>query len=147
MAGREPPMSNKADYDLPEGAKPLKTWSFLSHKKRRPSEYEVVSTHLFSTRDHPGRPWAFGKNQPLNVWYRENLQETPLQHDSWEDFRDPDEITYRAYNIIQDGQEAYVDGLLEHYAKGRTRAFRILAIGGKASQKSDLEYLSRLNLN
>jgi hypothetical protein len=34
-----------------------------------------------------------------------------------------------------------------YYAKGRQRAFRILAVGGKASQKQDLEYLSRLSLD
>ena len=31
-----------------------------------------------------------------------------------------------------------------YYAKGKTRRFRILSVGGKASQKVDLEYLSRL---
>jgi hypothetical protein len=34
-----------------------------------------------------------------------------------------------------------------YYAKGRQRAFRILAVGGKASQKQDLEYLSRISLD
>jgi hypothetical protein len=34
-----------------------------------------------------------------------------------------------------------------YYAKGRQRAYRILAVGGKASQKQDLEYLSRLSLD
>jgi hypothetical protein len=33
-----------------------------------------------------------------------------------------------------------------YYAKGRSRPFRILAVGGKASQKQDLEYLSRVSL-
>jgi len=34
-----------------------------------------------------------------------------------------------------------------YYTRGRQRAFRILAVGGKASQKQDLEYLSRLSLD
>ena len=34
-----------------------------------------------------------------------------------------------------------------YYSKGRQRAFRILAVGGKASQKQDLDYLSRLSLD
>jgi hypothetical protein len=34
-----------------------------------------------------------------------------------------------------------------YYTRGRQRRFRVLAIGGKASQKSDLEYLSRLSLD
>lgn len=33
-----------------------------------------------------------------------------------------------------------------YYSRGQQRAFRVLAIGGKASQKQDLEYLSRLSL-
>ena len=33
-----------------------------------------------------------------------------------------------------------------YYTKGRQHRFRILAIGGKASQKADMEYLSRLSL-
>jgi hypothetical protein len=32
-----------------------------------------------------------------------------------------------------------------YYTRGRQRPFRIVAIGGKASQKTDLEYLSRLS--
>ena len=114
MADNDHPMSNKADYDLPEGAKPLKTWSYLSDKKRTPSEYEVVSTHLLYTRERPDRPWNIGKNEPINVWYKKYGNDSPLMHDAWDDFRDPDEITYRAYNIMQDGQETYIDGLLEH---------------------------------
>jgi hypothetical protein len=34
-----------------------------------------------------------------------------------------------------------------YYTRGRQRGFRILAVGGKASQKQDLEYLSRLSLD
>jgi hypothetical protein len=33
-----------------------------------------------------------------------------------------------------------------YYSRGQQRACRILAVGGKASQKTDLEYLSRLTL-
>jgi hypothetical protein len=34
-----------------------------------------------------------------------------------------------------------------YYARGAQRSFRVLAVGGKASQKTDLEYLSRLTLD
>lgn len=34
-----------------------------------------------------------------------------------------------------------------YYARGQQRAIRILAVGGKASQKTDIEYLSRLSLD
>jgi hypothetical protein len=33
-----------------------------------------------------------------------------------------------------------------YYARGRQRTFRVLAVGGKASQKQDLDYLRRLDL-
>jgi hypothetical protein len=33
-----------------------------------------------------------------------------------------------------------------YYARGQQRAFRVLAVGGKASQKADLEYLCRVSL-
>jgi predicted nucleic acid-binding Zn-ribbon protein len=33
-----------------------------------------------------------------------------------------------------------------YYTRGKQRTFRVLAVGGKASQKTDLEYLSRLSL-
>ena len=34
-----------------------------------------------------------------------------------------------------------------YYARGRQRPFRVLAIGGKASQKQDLDYLRRVPLD
>jgi len=34
-----------------------------------------------------------------------------------------------------------------YYTRGKQRAFRVLSAGGKASQKADLEYLSRLSLD
>ena len=34
-----------------------------------------------------------------------------------------------------------------YYARGEARPYRVLAVGGKASQKADLEYLSRLRLS
>ena len=49
--------------------------------------------------------------------YRKNLFGSPLKHADWNAFRDPDEIVYRTYNIMQDGQEAYVDGLLDQHAR------------------------------
>jgi len=98
--------------------KPLKTWSHLAGQRRRPSEYEIVSTNLlWSTDDEV--PWAMAPGTHMNQWYLKYRDASPLKHADWNAFRDPDEMVYRTYNIMQDGQETYVDGLLdEHNANG-----------------------------
>ncbi|MEE8171346.1 MAG: aromatic/alkene monooxygenase hydroxylase subunit beta, partial [Alphaproteobacteria bacterium] len=82
------------------------------------SEYEIVSTNLlWSTDDEI--PWAMAPGVHMNQWYLKYRDACPLKHADWNAFRDPDEIVYRTYNIMQDGQETYVDGLLdEHNANG-----------------------------
>ena len=40
-------MSDQSDL-----SKPLKTWSHLAGKRRRPSEYEIVSTNLLWSTDY-----------------------------------------------------------------------------------------------
>ena len=98
--------------------KPLKTWSHLAGNRRKPSEYEIVSTNLlWSTDDEI--PWSLAPGVHMNQWYLKYREASPLKHADWNAFRDPDEMVYRTYNIMQDGQEAYVDGLLdEHNANG-----------------------------
>lgn len=94
--------------------KPLKTWSHLAGQRRRPSEYEIVSTNLlWSTDDEI--PWALAPGIDMNQWYLKYRDASPLKHADWDAFRDPDEMVYRSYNIMQDGQETYVDGLLDEH--------------------------------
>ena len=50
----------------------------------------------------------------MNLWYKKYVNASPLQHADWDSFRDPDQITYRGYNTMQDGQEQFVDQLLEY---------------------------------
>ncbi|MEP6872754.1 MAG: toluene monooxygenase [Burkholderiales bacterium] len=93
---------------------PIKTWSHLAGQRRKPSEYEIVSTNLlWHTRDadHPWDVEGF-----MADWYRKNLFGCALKHADWDLFRDPDETVYRTYNIQQDGHESYVDGLLDQFA-------------------------------
>ncbi|NOZ65418.1 MAG: toluene monooxygenase [Alphaproteobacteria bacterium] len=95
--------------------KPLKTWSHLSKNRRRPSEYEIVSVGLhFSTND-PDCAWEQDAGTFMNQWYRDYREGSPVNHEDWDTFRDPDELVYRTYNIIQDGQENYVDGLIKEF--------------------------------
>ena len=96
--------------------KPLKTWSYLSTgARRRPSEYEVVSTGLHYHTLDPERPWELDPNIPMAQWYRQYRNQSPLQHPDWDAFRDPDETIYRTYNLVQDGQENYVQGLFDQF--------------------------------
>lgn len=97
----------------PEALKPLKTWSHLAGNRRRPSEYEVVSTNLHYFTDNPERPWELDSNLPMQTWYKKYCFGSPLKHDDWNAFRDPDQLVYRTYNLLQDGQESYVQGLFD----------------------------------
>lgn len=100
----------------PEPLKPLKTWSHLAARRRKPSEYEIVSTNLHYTTDNPDAPFELDPNFPMAQWFKTNRNASPLTHPDWNAFRDPDEIVYRTYNMLQDGQETYVQGLLQQFS-------------------------------
>jgi toluene monooxygenase system protein E len=98
-----------------EVLKPLKTWSHLAKRRRKPSEYEIVSTNLlYNTRD-PNAPYELDPNLFMNRWYKTYRDGSPVKHDDWNAFRDPDELVYRTYNMLQDGQETYVFGLFDQF--------------------------------
>lgn len=98
-----------------EVLKPLKTWSHLAKRRRKPSEYEIVSANLlYNTRD-PNAPYELDPDMFMNRWYKQYRDGTPLRHSDWNAFRDPDELVYRTYNMLQDGQEAYVFGLFDQF--------------------------------
>jgi toluene monooxygenase system protein E len=98
-----------------EVLKPLRTWSHLAKERRKPSEYEIVSVKtLHNTRD-PDRPMELDKDVFANRWLRKYRNESPLQHPDWHGFRDPDEIIYRNYTVLQNGQEFYIEGLLNQH--------------------------------
>jgi toluene monooxygenase system protein E len=80
----------------PEALKPLKTWSHLAGNRRRPSEYEVVSTNLHYFTDNPERPWELDSNLPMQTWYKKYCFGSPLKHDDWNAFRDPDQLVYNS---------------------------------------------------
>lgn len=100
----------------PEVLKPLKTWSHLAGNRRRPSEYEIVSTNLHYYTDNPDNPFELDPNLPMAKWYRKYCNGSSLRHDDWNAFRDPDQLIYRTYNLLQDGQETYVQGLFDQFS-------------------------------
>lgn len=99
----------------PEVLKPLKTWSHLAARRRKPSEYEIVSTNLHVTTRPGADPFEADPNVFMNRWYKEKRNNSPLKHPDWNAFRDPDEIIYRTYNMMQDGAETYVLGLFDQF--------------------------------
>jgi len=94
---------------------PLKTWSHLAARRRKPSEYEIVSTNLlYNTRDE-NAPYELDPGMFMNAWYKTYRNGSGLQHPDWNAFRDPDELVYRTYTMLQDGQETYVFGLFDQF--------------------------------
>jgi toluene monooxygenase system protein E len=98
-----------------KSAKRARTWEHLAAKRQRPSEYEIVSTNLNWRNINSESPFELNPNIPMSRWYLKYCNGSPLKHDNWEDFRDPDRLVYRTYNIMQDTEEAYVDGLLDEH--------------------------------
>src|SRR4029077_19009440 len=97
-------------------ARRLNTSSSLGQLGRIPSEYEVV-THALNYTTRPNRTSALESNPTTaaNMWYLTYRDKSPLQADDWLGFRDPDELTYRAYVTMQDEQETIVEGVLDEY--------------------------------
>jgi toluene monooxygenase system protein E len=97
--------------------KGMKTWSKLATNKRRPSEYEIVTTNLHTRNRHREQAYELSPAPDLamNEWYKKNVFDSPLQHPDWEEFRDPDALIYRVYTRSQDVQEDYIDGLLDEH--------------------------------
>jgi len=106
---------NSASQSQPQ-TRGLKTWSALMGGKRRPSEYEIVTHGLHYRARNPSAPYELDADLMMNQWYKRYVVNSPLKHDDWNGFRDPDQVTYRAYMTMQDGAEEYVDGLLREHA-------------------------------
>lgn len=98
-----------------EVLKPLKTWSHLAARRRKPSEYEIVSTNLHTSTRPGAEPFELDPSVFMNRWFKEKRNASPLKHPDWNAFRDPDELIYRTYNIMQDGAETYVMGLFDQF--------------------------------
>lgn len=98
-----------------EVLKPLKTWSHLATRRRKPSEYEIVSVGLHYSDLDDNAPFELDPNMFMARWYKQYRNGSPLKHEDWNAFRDPDELVYRTYNMLQDGQETYVFGLFDQF--------------------------------
>jgi len=94
-----------------------KTWSLLGDLRRKPSEYEVVTTKLhYHFRRQPA-PFELDPNTPVNTWYLRYREGSPLQANTWEDFRDPHQLTYQAYVQRQAERETYLENVVDEFER------------------------------
>ncbi|MCA1219945.1 hypothetical protein [Streptomyces sp. 8L] len=102
----------------PRKPRPRRTFSAFGDVRRMPSEYEIV-THAQNWTTRKNRNGAFEQNPSSapNLWFLTYRDKSPLAVDDWEQFRDPDALTYRAYVNLQAAAEAKSGGVLEEYAK------------------------------
>ncbi len=94
-----------------------RTFSAFGDVRKMPSEYEIV-THGQNWTMRDNRPSAFEQNpsSPPNLWFLTYRDQSPLQAENWEQFREPDSLTYRMYVNAQAESESTVHGVLEEYA-------------------------------
>lgn len=94
---------------------PPRTWSLLGDVRRKPSEYDVVTAKLhYHFRRQPA-PFELDPNTPINRWYLRYREGSPLQADTWEDFRDPNQFTYKVYVERQAERESYLENLVDEF--------------------------------
>ena len=99
-------------------SRPRRTFSAFGDVRRMPSEYEIV-THAQNWTLRQGRLAAFEQNpsSPANLWFLTYRDNSPLQAEDWEQYRDPDALTYKTYVTMQSEAEAKVQGVLEAHAE------------------------------
>jgi toluene monooxygenase system protein E len=88
-----------------------------------PSEYEIM-THAQNWTTRANRSSAFEQNpsSPGNLWFLTYRDNSPLKATDWEQFRDPDAVTYRQYVSTQADAETKTGGVLQEYADARADA-------------------------
>lgn len=115
----------RAAARAPRAARPKpKTWSMLGEVTRRPSVYEATAAKfLYHFRREPA-PFEMSPDAPINAWYLQHREGSPLNVADWEGFRDPAKLTYSDYVMLQHDRETYLDGLIDHHeAAGTIEAF------------------------
>jgi toluene monooxygenase system protein E len=95
-----------------------RTFSAFGDVRKMPSEYEIV-THEQNWTLRKDRGSAFEQNPSSapNLWFLTYRDRSPLQADNWDDFRDPDALTYKNYVTVQADAETKTQGVLDEYAE------------------------------
>jgi toluene monooxygenase system protein E len=94
-----------------------RTFSAFGDVRKMPSEYEIM-THKQNWTTRANRSAAFEQNpsSPANLWFLTYRDNSPLRAQDWDDFRDPDALTYRAYVTMQSDAEAAGRRALDQYS-------------------------------
>lgn len=97
--------------------RPRRTFSAFGDVRKMPSDYEIV-THAQNWTLRRNRPSAFEQNpsSPANLWFLTYRDNSPLKAEDWDQYRDPDALTYRGYVIAQAQEEATLQGALHAHA-------------------------------
>ncbi len=76
--------------------RPRRTFSAFGDVRKMPSEYEIV-THKQNWTLRANRAAAFEQNPSSapNLWFLTYRDNSPLQADDWDGYRDPDALTYK----------------------------------------------------
>jgi toluene monooxygenase system protein E len=103
--------------DASRTPRPRRTFSAFGDIRKMPSEYEIV-THAqnWTMRENRATPFEQNPSSPANLWFITYRDNSPLQADDWEKFRDPDQYTYRSYVNAQSESEQKVQGILDQFA-------------------------------
>lgn len=96
---------------------PAKTWSLLGEVRKKPNQYEVVTTKLHYHYRRQPAPFELDPNTPINAWYLRYRENSPLHADTWEEFRDPHQLTYQVYVQQQSEREAYLENLVDEFER------------------------------
>lgn len=83
-----------------------KTYWHLGTTGRYPSEYEIVTSKLLYSREK-----EFSVKTSTVDWYEKYFLDSELQTTNWEKFKDPDQLTYAAYNKKHKESLDFVNGL------------------------------------
>ena len=97
--------------------RPRRTFSAFGDVRKMPSDYEIV-THGQNWTLRRNRLSAFEQNpsSPANLWFLTYRDNSPLKAEDWDQYRDPDALTYRGYVIAQAQAEATLQGALQAHA-------------------------------
>jgi toluene monooxygenase system protein E len=97
--------------------RPRRTFSTFGDVRKMPSDYEIVTQGQNWTL-RQNRPSAFEQNpsSPANLWFLTYRDQSPLQAEDWEAYRDPDALTYRSYVTMQAQAEGTSQGALQAHA-------------------------------
>ena len=93
-----------------------RTFSAFGDVRKMPSEYEIV-THAQNWNTRAGRMSTFEQNpsSPINLWFLTYRENSPLQVEDWDGWKDPDKVAYRSYVNLQAEEQLKLDGILDSY--------------------------------